>query len=98
MAAIPEAAWQGTVVDYARLQGWLDYHTFDSRRSVPGFPDLVLVRAPRLIVAELKAEAGRVTDQQERWLEQFRLIPGVETYVWRPADWSEVERILSRRG
>lgn len=95
---VPESDWQWTVVDYARLMGWIDYHTFDSRKSAAGFPDLLLIRPPELVVVELKAERGRVTTAQECWLDLFRLVPGVDVYVWRPSDWSEVQRRLSRRG
>ncbi len=80
----------------ARLLRWLVYHTYDSRNSTPGFPDLVLIRPPRLIVAELKTETGRVTDEQKLWLENFKAVPMVETYVWRPSDWKKVEAVLQR--
>jgi hypothetical protein len=84
--------------------GWLVYHTRDSRRSDAGFPDLVLLRPPRVIFAELKTERGRVTHDQALWLAKFedlrrtRGAPGVscEVYVWRPSAWlrGEIEGVL----
>lgn len=53
----------------ARAAGWLAYHTHDSRRSEPGFPDAVFVRDGRIVFAELKAARGRVTPEQRAWLE-----------------------------
>ena len=35
-----EKGFQAAVVELARLRGWLVYHTYDSRRSAKGFPDL----------------------------------------------------------
>ena len=77
--------------EYARLRKWLCYHTHDSRRSEPGFPDLVLAR-DRLIVAELKSEKGRLTEEQRAWITTLENIakhsPGnMEVFVWRPLDW-----------
>lgn len=40
-----EKDWQAWVEDAARMNGWLPYHTRDSRKSAEGFPDLVLLRA-----------------------------------------------------
>ena len=77
----------------ARLQGWLTYHTFDSRRSDPGFPDLCLVRDQRLIFAELKFKKGRVSEYQQEWLDRLdKICPPVEVYLWRYPD--DVEKIL----
>jgi hypothetical protein len=61
-----EAAFQDEVLGLARFYRWRGYHTHDSRRSTAGFPDLVLVKAPRLIFAELKTDAAapRVTIAQ----------------------------------
>lgn len=84
-----------TVTDYARLSGWLVYHTHDSRRSAAGFPDLVLVRAGVLIFAELKTAKGRLSFQQEEWLEVLRETHAC-VFLWRPADWPEIERVLAR--
>lgn len=50
---ISEKEFQAQVLDLARLTGWLCYHPHDSRRSAPGFPDLVLVRPPVVEDAEL---------------------------------------------
>ena len=65
-----------------------------------GFPDYVLVKAPRLIFAELKVhpetqKAGRPSEDQVAWLAEFSQIPGAEVYVWRPDDRSEILRILA---
>ena len=35
-----EKKFQSQVVRIAKVFGWLCYHTYDSRRSEPGFPDL----------------------------------------------------------
>lgn len=41
---ISERQLQATVIDLAKAYGWRYYHTYDSRRSPEGFPDLVLLR------------------------------------------------------
>lgn len=56
---LTEKAFQQRVVDFARITGWLAYHTWDSRKSEKGYPDLTLVRHPRLVFAELKVEKVR---------------------------------------
>jgi hypothetical protein len=94
-----EKEWQRLVVDLAALKGWFCYHTHDSRRSAPGFPDLVMVRPPRVVFAELKRGAKeKPTGDQERWLEALGACPGVETYLWRPDDWKGVEQVLKTEG
>jgi hypothetical protein len=92
----PEAALQNQVLALARLYNWRAYHTFDSRKSPPGFPDLVLVRGKRLIFAELKTQRGRLTLDQSAWLEDLRATCA-EVYVWRPADLPIVAAVLRRR-
>lgn len=85
-----ERELQANVYEAAGVFGWLIYHTYDSRRSSAGFPDLVLVRAPRVIFAELKAENGVITLEQRNWLGQLGACTGIESYLWRPSDWDDI--------
>jgi hypothetical protein len=80
-----EKALLQNVINIARAlkYGW--YHTFDSRRSESGFPDLVLVGHGRVIFAELKTERGRLSDAQVRW-GQSLLATGARFYLWQPRD------------
>lgn len=87
------------VLQLARSSGWRAYHTHDSRRSEPGFPDVVLARAGRIVFAELKTKAGRVTAEQRGWLDALRKAkgPAVSVFLWTPADWPTIETTLARR-
>ena len=91
-----EKAFLQIVRDLARYGGWLTYHTHNSTRSDPGFPDLCLVRGDRLLFAELKTATGRVSHTQRAWLEALRAT-GAEVYLWRPADMPTIAATLSRR-
>ena len=79
----------------ARLNDWLFFHDWDSRKNAPGFPDLVLVKPPRIIFAELKRQRGRVRPMQTVWLDALGGCAGVETYLWRPSDLDEIRRRLA---
>lgn len=100
-----EAGFTRAVLQLAALHGWRSAHfrpaMTKSGRWVTavqgdgvGFPDLVLVRGCRLIVAELKSANGKYGPGQEDWLAAFRGVPGVEVYLWKPADWSELCELL----
>lgn len=92
---ITEAELQNCVVSLADVLGWRTYHTYDSRRSAKGFPDLFMVRAERAIAAELKSATGRSTAEQDAWLCALEGA-GIETHLWRPAAWlsGEIEAVL----
>lgn len=90
-----EREWQSQVIKLAKTLGWRTYHTFDSRRSTHGFPDLVLVR-DRVIYLELKREKGRLTDEQKDWL-QHLLAAGAEAYVARPRHLDALGAVLGAR-
>lgn len=83
-----EKAFQSQVVDAAKALGWLVYHTHDSRRSEPGFPDLVLVHETRkqILYRELKTQTGRTSPDQKKWLGVLSAV-GSDAGVWRPEDW-----------
>lgn len=101
--AMSEADFLALVIDYARLRGWRLTHsrparTADGWRTAitgdAGFPDLLLVRPPRLVFAELKSSTGRATPDQKHWLMLLGQVPGVEVFQWRPGDFGEVEEVL----
>lgn len=87
--ALTEAEWQALVVQYARLHGWQVFHHLDSRGTEPGWPDLVLIRPPDLVVAELKSERGKLTPSQEKTIAALTEC-GIEAHVWRPRHEAEV--------
>lgn len=82
-----EKQFLGQLRQAAGWLGWRCYHTHDSRRSEAGFPDVVLVRPPSVIFAELKTDSGRLTPLQREWLEDLKACDRVEAVLWRPSDW-----------
>lgn len=77
---LTEAQFLRQVTELATLRGWLYVHfrpamtTKGWRTPVSGplgagWPDLVLLRQRRLIFAELKAERGRLSEQQASVME-----------------------------
>jgi hypothetical protein len=95
--AVSEKEWQAQIIELAELYGWFVYHTYDSRRSAAGWPDLVLARPTtgELIYVELKTDKGRVTKAQQTWL---RILQDCnqETHVWRPRDFDAIHDRLKR--
>lgn len=85
-ATMSEKELQSAVVELAGVFAWRQYHTWLSLHSAGGFPDLVLLRPPRLIFAELKREKANPSAEQRHWLEDLSAVAAVETYVWRPSD------------
>lgn len=90
-----ERELQRAVVSLAHLRGWHTYHTYDSRRSAAGFPDLVLVRE-YVVFAELKSEKGKLRPEQLAW-QQWLAEAHYHVRLWRPSDWlsGEIERTLA---
>ena len=91
---VSEAGLQKAVLELAKANGWdLRYH---ERRGGAhwslgsGLPDLILVRAPRMVMAELKTETGQLGPKQVQWLDALNEVSRVhgspEVYVWRPSD------------
>ena len=91
---ITEAQFQRQVLELGRLLGWTVYHPMLSKWSERGWPDLAMIRPPRLVFAELKRESGHTTEHQERWLGLLRDVPAVEVYLWRPSDLETIAETL----
>lgn len=80
-----EAELLRAVRDLAQGLGWITYHTLRSKGSEGGFPDLVLVRGDRVVYRELKSATGKLTAEQEVWLDALAAA-GADAGVWRPVD------------
>ena len=106
MRALTEAAFLDMVIRLARLKKWLVFHARPARTArgwrTPvsgdgkGFPDLFLIRpaAGEILFVELKSGRGRLTPEQEAWLEALREC-GLPVRVWTPKDWDEITETLS---
>jgi hypothetical protein len=91
-----EAQFLTQVKQLAELMGWRVYHTLRSKGSDKGFPDLVMLRDGRQVVAELKVGSNRATAAQLAWLQDFAEVPGVEAHLWTPELWDHITEILNR--
>jgi len=93
---VSEKAFMAAVVRLARQEGWLAYHVHDSRRSLPGYPDLTLVHPQRHVAlwAELKVPGGVLTLQQMHWLHALGQVERTEASLWTPEDWPGIEETL----
>lgn len=95
LSRLCERDWQAQVVVWLKRGSWQHYHTYESRRSNPGFPDLICIHRERklLLAVELKSESGRLTKQQQAWLDAFASV-GAVTHVWRPSMFREIRAFL----
>lgn len=110
-ARMSEKNWQERVRRVFLANECRYYHTTDSRHSPAGFLDVLALttaeRQPRLIVAELKTEKGKLTGHQEVWLAIWRRFArivndgmgyeAVVVRVWRPSQYNEVVRLAGGR-
>lgn len=82
------------VRELAELNGWMFYHTFDSRRSTGGFPDCILVRPPDMLALELKVGNRIATEAQLEWLIAFNKVQQVKAAVIRPKNLEKLAHLL----
>jgi len=99
---VTEADFQKTVTDTLRLFGWRYCHFRPARTArgwrtavsgEVGFPDLCAVRGARVEFIELKAEKGRLSQEQATWLAALGQA-GQSVHCWRPSDWDVIEEVL----
>jgi hypothetical protein len=58
---------------------------------------LVFLRPPEALFVELKSERGKVTPEQQSWLDALAAC-GFEVYLWRPRDYEDaLRRLVTRR-
>ena len=94
-APISEKAFMAAVVRLARQQQYMVYHTWSSKRSPEGFPDLICARTGSpLLAIECKTDTGEVTSPQHAWLAILARCTGVVAEIWRPKDLESICRTL----
>ena len=87
-----EREFQAQLIKVVEMLGGLVYHTYDSRRSAKGYPDLTIVTPDRQVkFVELKSVKGHITDPQRAWL---IALPDHQAYLWRPDDFDDAVRII----
>ena len=89
-----ESGFQAAIVELVKATGNRAYHTYNSRKSEPGFPDLTIYGSVGFLMVETKRVKTKCTGPQ---LETgARLVEvGVDWLVWRPHDWPELEVVFT---
>lgn len=95
----PEAGLEAAVRTLCKATGHLFYHTYNSKRSAPGFPDWAIIHPEGgpLYLWEGKSHEGQVSPAQRRWLDALGKATQVETGVVRPSDWPLLQHLLTRK-
>jgi hypothetical protein len=97
-----ERDFQKAVTDALNALGWRWYHSRPAQTSKGwrtalsgdvGYPDITAVRRDRILFIELKAEKGRLSEEQGAWLADLGAA-GAEAFCWRPSDWPAIEETL----
>lgn len=92
-----ERDFQRAVIEVFEFLGWRVKHDRPARtqsgwatpaqgNGAVGWPDNFAVRGERAVAAELKVGEQKLTPEQRRWLDALVQVPGIEVYVWTPAD------------
>lgn len=101
--ATSEREFQKWVTTYAKRHGWMVCHVSPTKTpdgrwitnySAKGFPDVLLLKPPRMVVLELKRQDGTVRDEQRAWIEAFAGVPGVVAAFVRPSDMNALAELL----
>jgi hypothetical protein len=92
---VSEAVFTTQVVKLAESYNFKAYHTHDSRRSSPGFPDIVATCGDRkmTVYVELKTETGRIRPEQVEWIRELRR-SGQRAFIARPRHRDDLERLF----
>lgn len=96
--ASPEGVLEARLRTFAKAAGYLYYHTYNSKRSDPGYVDCTIVHPDGgpLFLWELKSAEGQVSPAQRRWLDALGKVTHVETGVYQPWNWCEITAKLRR--
>ena len=103
-----EAEFQATFIEWLELHRWTVHAERPARsdkgwrtpiQGRPGFFDVVAVKDGTLLLAELKSETGRVTEDQQHWITSAchvaRSRSCIMVMLLRPSDWPKIAALLS---
>ena len=102
-----EGQFQQRLIETAELCGWMVYHTYDSRKSREGFPDLILVKeGVRVLLAmevkrsrkEVRAmlqPANKRGRKQLAWIQALGEVETVHAEVVTPDDEQRIMDMLT---
>ena len=76
-----------TIMACAKWLRLCAYHTYDSRKSPRGFPDVVAAGPGGVLFSELKSQYGDMSPDQTAW-KYMLLAAGATWHLWRPSDWT----------
>jgi len=105
---VTETEFMQQIIDLAHLYSWHVAHfrpawSRDGKRCMTavaadgaGFPDLCMVKRCRLIFAELKADKGRLSPEQQGWIDNLTNSMRCEVYIWKPENFEEIVEVLTR--
>lgn len=102
--SLSESDFMRQVTDLAELLHWQWVHFRPAQTSKgwrtpvsgplgKGWPDLILTRGNRIMAVELKAEGKHPTPEQAEVLWTLS-DAGVETHVWCPSDFGDIQQAL----
>jgi hypothetical protein len=86
---LTERQMQDGITDAAQKLGYLYYHALISYGSVKGFCDLVIVGHGIVRFYEIKGPRGRVSAEQNAWIEALTAAGQMAQVVW-PDDYDAV--------
>lgn len=92
---LTEPAFQRTIIENAQVYGWIrSYHTHNSMRSNPGYPDLTLHHPEHgALWLEVKGAKGEVRLNQVAYVQDIRIC-GLHAYIVFPQDIQIVDALL----
>ncbi|MBA7569206.1 VRR-NUC domain-containing protein [Candidatus Atribacteria bacterium 1244-E10-H5-B2] len=79
------------VKSYLNIKGWFNFHILQGLGAFRGIPDMIAVKAGRVIFLEIKKPGGKLSEHQQRFKETMGGAGG-EYYVVRSLE--EIIKIL----
>jgi hypothetical protein len=103
---VSEDEFQQSIIDLAHVLGYKVHHDRPARQADgswrthiqgdTGFPDLVLAHKQkgRVIYIECKSESGKVSPEQQDWLDTLAACENAEVYTSKPSEWEYIKAVL----